>query len=89
MSTLRLIGVAAFVAVAAAPPLSAESSSSAAAAAANASAAAPAAPGNGKAAAKKYCTRLEATTGTRMTKGRTCRTKAEWEQQGVDVEDLK
>jgi len=32
----------------------------------------------------KYCIRLEASTGTRMSKIE-CRTKAEWEELGVDV----
>ena len=34
----------------------------------------------------KYCIRLEASTGSRMSKIE-CRTKAEWEELGVDVSE--
>lgn len=52
-------------------------------------AAAPAEPARGKATAQdqtKYCIEVEATTGSRISKME-CRTRADWAQLGVDVDE--
>ena len=86
-SNLGTFGFLLVALVAVAPPAFAEASpAAAAAAAATAAPAAPAAAPARKAAPKKYCMRIEATTGTRMSKGLQCKTKAEWQQLGAEVD---
>jgi hypothetical protein len=84
---IAALGLSAFATVAAANPAAGAASGNSAATA-SAATASESATRSGQAAAsadkKKYCVALEPISGSRMGK-RSCKTKAEWAEEGVEV----